>query len=96
MAMAVAAALLEVRRPTQAMAVRPKLGVSIKSWQGNRGKGEKGGRESSGGCWPRRAQLRLRRQWRSAAEKKKNGFYLDSPAQWRGGRASEDDDGVVG
>ena len=43
--MATAAALLEVRRPTQAMAVRPKLGVSIKSSQGNRGKGEKGGRE---------------------------------------------------
>ena len=45
MAMVVAAALREVRRPTQAMAVRPKLGMSIKSSQGNRGKGEKGGRE---------------------------------------------------
>ena len=43
--MVTAAALLEVRRQTQAMAVRPKLGVSIKSSQGNRGKGEKGGRE---------------------------------------------------
>ena len=43
--MATAAALLEVRRPTQAMAVRPKLGVSITSSQGTRGKGEKGGRE---------------------------------------------------
>jgi len=80
--MATAAALLEVRRPTQAMAVRPKLGMSIKSSQGNRGKGEREEGESSGGGWPRRAQLRLRRQWRSAAEKKKNGGYLDSLAQW--------------
>jgi len=40
--MEVTAALREVRRPTQAMVVRSELGVSIKSSQGNKRKGEKG------------------------------------------------------
>ena len=55
-------------------------------------------RWSKAKCGGERAgtQRSSRRQWRSAAEKKKYGVYLDSLAQRRGGRAIEDDGGVEG